>query len=215
MRNLERQRLCAGAHDHAQRGDVVATIHAQSRATRRLLIPAWPRATALAIQKTLHIGQKGHKFLVVALLELAWVGGELVLDPRPQMRAVSRFQQLPMAALFVVTLSRHQLQRPQQHLPKMTNEMIGAVEGNHAHALLENCCAETINAALPGAETIHPPCRCEFIRTFNVAPLRMCLKINARINSHLHGLGHARRQHRRNLVITITRLFQHLDAVFA
>jgi hypothetical protein len=32
--------------------------------------------------------------------------------------------------------------------------MIGAVEGNHARALQENSCAETINAAPPGAETI-------------------------------------------------------------
>jgi len=39
--------------------------------------------------------------------------------------------------------------------------------------------------------------------------------LNVRINSHLRGLRHARRQQRRYFLVTITDLFQHLDAVFA
>ena len=80
-----------------------------------------PDAT-LAVQEALHVRQEGHEFAVVALLELAGIGREFVLDLAPGIRAAALRQVLPVALHLLALTHRHQLQGPHQDLPEVAHD---------------------------------------------------------------------------------------------
>ena len=98
-------RLVRRAHPHG--GDVFPPVNPQ----RRLAIAR--HAAALAVEKTLDVGQEGDEFAVMALAVALDVGGEIVLQQAPVGMIL---KSAPM--LGARRRQRHQLQWPEQDLAK-------------------------------------------------------------------------------------------------
>jgi hypothetical protein len=95
------------------------------------------RGRALAVQKALHVRQKGDEFLVMPFLEIFGIA-EFVDDFPPRAACSRIFQQLPVFGDVYLPLWPHHPQRPQQHLAKMTDEWRG---GGHVREVSAVRCA--------------------------------------------------------------------------
>jgi hypothetical protein len=68
--------------------------------------------SAFTVEKALDIGQEGDELTVVALIEVAWVIGEFVVDSLPVLGVVPGLENLPMTTPGTVNGQWLELQRP-------------------------------------------------------------------------------------------------------
>lgn len=107
------------AHPHPRH--VRATEHPDRRAavSRRRGIAALP------VEEPLHIGEEGDELDVVAFLELAGVAGELIDHRVPGVVRPWLFEQFPVLVDLHPRAQGHELERPQQDLSKMRDNLAG------------------------------------------------------------------------------------------
>ena len=103
----------AFTQNHPQLGDVLAAKYVHGRIHGRVCARAAAAAT-FAIQKALHIGQKGYKLAVVPLTKLPGIIRELVVDALPGVRACSALQFFPVPHFAHVRRHGFDLQWPDQ-----------------------------------------------------------------------------------------------------
>ena len=111
----------AGLCDHPHRGDVATPEDAHWRiAVTAVAGAALVAGSAFAIEKALHIGQKAHEFVVVALLKAVGADG-VFLDFLAPRRGIAGFaQQLPRTMVRAICVRlRHQPQGPEQRLAEL------------------------------------------------------------------------------------------------
>jgi len=111
--DVQLDRGLALAQRQAQAGDVVAAEDVHRRIARRVVGRRMARA-AFAVQETLDVGQEGDELAVMALLELARVVGEFVVDALPGMVGLPGLENFPVPSFLRVAGQRGQLQRPHQ-----------------------------------------------------------------------------------------------------
>ena len=132
MHDVQQQRRVTGLRHHAHRRDVAA---AEQRIGEPVA-PGMALRAAIAVQKTLHIGQEGDELVVVPFVEVVGVAGVFVHHLLPHRRRAGRCQQLPGPG-DPARGQRHQPQRPKQHLAQVPylrprrNARRGTVRAGH------------------------------------------------------------------------------------
>src|SRR5215467_7522127 len=91
---------------------------------RRFLVNSRPGALPLSIEKSPDIGEKGDEFAVVAFLEETGITSELVRQLLPGIIRFKRLQEFPVLLDWRVLVDGHQLDRPKQNLPEVTDQLI-------------------------------------------------------------------------------------------
>ncbi len=129
MGDVEQDRRIAPVERHPRLGDVGAAEHLDRRLSVTHII-AGAASAAFAVEKPLHIRQKGDELGVMPLLKFTRVAGKLIGQLYPGI-VRGQLQQFPVL-LDLRTLERHQLQRPEQDLPKMA-DLIGLAFFAMAH----------------------------------------------------------------------------------
>ena len=113
----QRRRLLVQYHFHS--GNITATKDPDRRFAVTGLSFA---ADTLTVQETLHVGQEGDEFLVVPFLEIVGIA-EFVVHFPPRALVPHRLQQFPIFGNVRFPHPRvHNLQGPQQNLPKVAND---------------------------------------------------------------------------------------------
>ena len=120
MRHVEIDRRRLGVRKgHAHLGDIVAT-----KDLERGFGAHGPAATlAFPIEESPHVGQERDELAVVPCLELFGRAVEVVARLAPGMRPFRLLEQIPGLLDLRPFANRHELQRPEQDLPEVTNEL--------------------------------------------------------------------------------------------
>src|SRR6185436_15923168 len=83
-----------------------------------------PAATfAFPVEESPHVGQERDELAVVTCLELIGRAVEVVARLAPGMRAFRLLEQIPGLLDLRAFANRHELQRPEQDLPEVANEL--------------------------------------------------------------------------------------------
>src|SRR4030095_1681352 len=120
MGHLECRRRKGGSrigHPH------VRYILAAKDADRRIAGVGRAAATCVAVKKTSDVREKGYELAVMSLLEFARSAAEFVTHFAPWICGTFPFHQIPVLLNLRSRADRRELQRPEQDLPKMTNEL--------------------------------------------------------------------------------------------
>ncbi len=96
--------------------------------------PAHTRALGIAVEKAADIRQEGHEFAVVPQLEIAGGTAEFIARLTPGIVGAGALQQLPVLLDLRPFADRHELQRPEQDLPKLPDEF-AVVDWMDGHGL--------------------------------------------------------------------------------
>ncbi len=132
MHDVQQQRHITRLRYHAHLRDVAAAEQPHRRTGRA----GMALRAAIAVEKTLHIGQEGDELVVVAFVEVVGVAGVFVHHLLPHRRRAGRCQQLPGPG-DPARGQRHQPQRPKQHLTQVPhlrprrNARRGTVRAGH------------------------------------------------------------------------------------
>ena len=152
MRDLERDRLGAAREGYAHAGHVATPEDAD----RRLGDGGAAAPLRLAVEKAPDVRQEGHELAVMPLLELSRRTAELVADLAPRIVGAFACQQVPVRLDLLAFADRHELQRPQQDLPEMADELAAVpMLARHDHLPRGVGRAPIIHRPGPGRHDVH------------------------------------------------------------
>ena len=118
MGNVQGQGRIARLPGEPCSGHVFAPKHAHGRGAA---LGLFARAPAFAVEKSLHVRQERDELVVVPLLELVRVAGELVQHLVPRVALALLLEHFPVLLNLRAFPDRHELQRPEQDLPKVSH----------------------------------------------------------------------------------------------
>jgi len=120
VRNVERDGVVGLREADARLSHIVTPVDTEARLT----VDSGGLLTgARLVEEALYIGKESDELLVVPLLEIAGIRAELVYDLAPW-TAGDRFERFPMPLNLLAGAQRHELQRPDDDLAKVSDDEI-------------------------------------------------------------------------------------------